>query len=100
MYKAHSVSSSPFLSLGLRQRIVANLASARGGDRDAESRLVTRIGEVRATWRTFNEVPDFLQDAVKEAVTFLRQVGRKIDFKSADPGCWVSGRDGLPRRLG
>jgi hypothetical protein len=95
MYKNHNL--RPFTAIGLKSRIDEHLRLAKAGDRERESKLVNRLGEVRATWEKFEDIPDFIQDSFMKSVTFLRTVGRKFNFGSPDPKDWISARGGGPR---
>jgi hypothetical protein len=88
-----------FRQLGMLVKITEHLAAAKAGDRDRESRLVTRICELRASGTKFNDLTDDLRTVVAEAIEFLKSQGRKTNFGSSDPAEWISGRDGQPRRL-
>lgn len=86
----------PYLSLQIKLR--EHLRLAKLGDRDRESRLVNRIGQIRRM------VPEGLsachpeiRDVVKEACQFLQSQGRRLDFRSTDPRYWISARGGGPR---
>jgi hypothetical protein len=89
-------STSPLREMGYIIRINENLRLAKAGDRVAESKLCNRIGTLRRSLEFKNISPD-LQDVIKEAVTWLRTTGRKVDFTNPDPALWITTRSGNPR---
>jgi Asp-tRNA(Asn)/Glu-tRNA(Gln) amidotransferase A subunit family amidase len=89
-------STSPLREMGYIIRINENLRLAKAGDRVAESKLCNRIGTLRRSLEIKDMSPD-LQNAVKDAVAWLRATGRKIDFTHNDPAMWITTRDGNPR---
>jgi hypothetical protein len=80
--------------LSLKMKISGHLAAAKQGDLDRESALVNRLGQVR---RNFEHQPEWLTEELQEAVTYLRSVGRVVDFKNSNPALWISQRGGRPR---
>ena len=79
----------------LQWYIVEPYQKSRNGDRGAESELCNRLGTLR---RVFPEkMPAFLKDQLKDAVEWLRYLGRTVDFRKEDPRDWISQRDGTPR---
>ena len=88
---------SPFTQMGLMIKIRNHLHAARRGDRERESRLINRLGSLRRSSKSFNGLTLDLQATVKDAVKFLRAVGRKVDFKNPDPALWITTRSGQAR---
>ncbi len=85
------------MPMGFRSKILGHLEAAKAGDRDRESALINRLGQLRRHYLKIGDMPDFLIDAVKQAVAFLRSVGRTVDLGNPDPAKWVSRRGGSPR---
>ena len=73
-----------------------HLAAAKAGNRDRESRLINRLGQIRRHL-TSDQLSGVLADQFKEACQLLQSVGRKIDFRNENPACWISQRGGAPR---
>jgi len=83
--------------IGFQSKIIGHMTAAIAGDLERESRLCNRVGQVRATFSHFQDVPLGVQDVMKEAIEYLKSVGRKVDFKNPDPSMWITTRDGRPR---
>lgn len=83
--------------MGLVVKIRSHLEAAKNGDRERESRLCNRIGQTRATWENFTDMPLEVQEVITESVSYLRSVGRKFDFVNPDPAWWISTRGGNRR---
>lgn len=84
-------------TFSLQVKLINHLASAQAGDRDAESRLVNRVGQVRRQYVHFQDVPAALQGIIKESVTWLRSTGRQVNLAHPDPAMWITTRSGDPR---
>ena len=82
--------------LGMAIKLSEHLAAAKLGDRDRESRLVNRLGQIRRCV----EKPDIsavLTDEMVKACRWLRSQGRTVDMGNHDPRLWISQRGGAPR---
>lgn len=77
-------------------KLADHRAGAEAGDRDKESRLCNRIGQLRRLVKR-EQMLDALREEVEEAVKFLRSTGRTVDFAQEDPAKWITTRDGRPR---
>jgi transketolase C-terminal domain/subunit len=86
----------PVREMGYIMKINNHLQNAKLGDHIAESKLCNRLGTLRRSIEIKDMSPD-LQDAVKEAVAWLRTTGRKVDFTNQDPALWITTRSGNPR---
>ena len=82
--------------LGMAIKLSEHLAAAKLGDRDRESRLVNRLGQLRRCVESSYISPG-LHEQIVAAVGWLRDHGRTVDFSSADPAKWISQRGGAPR---
>lgn len=82
--------------IGMVVKLETHLQSARNGNRDSESRLVNRIGQLRRNV-PFNQLSESLLDVVKKSAEWLRSTGRQIDLKNSEPALWITQRDGSPR---
>ena len=82
--------------IGMTAKLAEHLAAAKGGDRDRESRLVNRLGQIRRHLHS-DQLSQGLADQFKEACLWLRSEGRKIDLRNEDPARWISQRGGAPR---
>jgi len=82
------------VALSLRLKLIRHLNNAKAGDMNAESKLVNRIGQLR---RNRPSMPHNLTAELKQAVEYLRSVGRVINLKGDDPSLWISMRGGAPR---
>jgi len=80
--------------IGLKLKLISHLNNAKAGDMNAESKLINRIGQLR---RNRPSMPEELREELKQAVEYLRSVGRVIDLKGDDPSLWISMRGGAPR---
>lgn len=81
--------------ISLKAKLQSHLRKAMSGDREAESKLCNRLGQIRRNFP--DKFPDWLKEEFDQAVPFLRSVGRTINFKSSDPRYWISQRGGYPR---
>jgi transketolase C-terminal domain/subunit len=86
----------PVREMGYIMKINNHLQNAKLGDKIAESKLCNRLGTLRRSIEIKDVSPD-LQDAIKEAVAWLRTTGRKVDFANQDPALWITTRSGNPR---
>lgn len=84
--------------ISMTVKITSHLADAKAGSRDAESRLINRVGQLRRNVENFGGLGYDLKDAVLAAVTWLRSVGRRVDFSNPDARYWVTARDGVSPR--
>jgi hypothetical protein len=92
----NNFSTSPLREMGYIMRINENLRLAKAGDQVAESKLCNHLGTLRRSLEFKDMSPD-LQDVIKEAATWLRSTGRKVDFTNPDPALWITTRSGSPR---
>lgn len=83
--------------IGYDHRLRRHLAGAKAGDRDRESRLVNRLGQLRRSLPKLSEATPDIRLLVKECVEYLRSVGRTVDFANTEPALWISQRGGNPR---
>ena len=81
-------------TIGMFTKLETHLKNAMEGDRDAESKLVNRLGQLRRHYPTFAAIPANLQGSIKRSAEWLRTTGRKIDFKNENPALWITQRDG------
>lgn len=93
----NSINTTIFWPVGFLLKIEGHLTSAKNGNREAESKLCNRIGQLRRHISSVNDLPEDLQAAVKESVDWLRSQGRVIKLGSKDPREWISARGGMPR---
>ena len=97
-YPISQVMSNPdslMWTLGWEIWVREYLRAAKNGSRSSESKLVNRLGQVRRCLpmlKGHQIEPLFL-----EAVAWLRTTGRIVDLSNADPGRWISTREGKPR---
>lgn len=84
--------------VGLTIKIQDHLNTARQGDRERESRLINRLGQLRRNMSSPDDLSPDLRSVIKEAVSWLRSTGRKVDFSDPDPRFWVTARDGKSPR--
>lgn len=84
-------------TIGYALRLRQHLAGARAGDRERESRLCNRLGQLRASLPAFSLATAEVQQVVRESVAFLREQGRTVNFTDPDPARWITQRNGLPR---
>ena len=82
--------------LGMAIKLSEHLAAAKLGDRDRESRLVNRLGQIRRCVEKPN-ISAVLADEMVKACRWLQSQGRKFNFKSDNPSEWISQRGGAPR---
>jgi hypothetical protein len=76
--------------------IKENLALAKIGYAEAESKLCDKLGTIRRSVE-YNDLSKGLFDAMDEAINWLLSVGYKFNFVHPDPGMWITTRDGKPR---
>ncbi len=82
----------------LEMKLRGHIQAAQGGDRERESRLINRIGQIRREFPNgLAAVPERIRTVMREAVEWLRSVGRVTDFKNPDARYWISQRGGAPR---
>lgn len=72
------------------------LREAKLGDRECETRLVNKIGQLKRN-TNFTDLNDELKGLVKESVDWLKTTGRVVDLNNKNPSLWISKRDGSPR---
>ncbi len=94
---SNSIHTSALWSIGFLLKIEGHLASAKNGNKEAESKLCNRIGQLRRHIASVEDLPEDLRAAVKESVDWLRNQGRVVKLGSADPREWISARGGTPR---
>lgn len=94
-----SIGKSGFWHIGMLLKIEGHLNSARNGNRESESKLINRLGQLRRHISSFNELTPDLKAAVKEAVEWIRTTGRAVDFTASNPGSWITARDGKTPRF-
>ena len=87
---------SSFWQIGMVAKLADHRAGAEAGDRDKESRLCNRLGQLRRLVK-WEQMLGPLREEVEEAVKFLRSTGRTVDFAQEDPAKWITTRDGRPR---
>lgn len=78
-------------------KLESHLQAAKNGDRDAESRLVNRIGQLRRHFPEISDLPPNIFNAMRKACGWLSTNGRVFDLLNEDPALWVSQRGGAPR---
>lgn len=83
--------------IGMVAKLEGHLQSAKNGNRDSESRLVNRLGQLRRHFNTLDEMSGNLQDVYKKAITWLRANERVCDLTNPNPALWISQRGGAPR---
>lgn len=74
-------------------KLADHLSNAKKGDRESESKLCNRLGQLRRNI-TFDCLTDDLRITIKEACDWLRTTGRTVDFTQTNPGMWITSRDG------
>lgn len=89
---------SPFWQIQMDAKLSGHLANAKNGDRNSESKLVNRLGQMRRNVPTLSLLNESLADTVKECVDWVRTTGRKVDFANQDPRYWITARDGKTPR--
>ncbi len=94
---SNSINTTAFWSIGFLLKIETHLRNAKNGNKEAESKLCNRIGQLRRHISSVNDLPEDLQTAVKNSVDWLRSQGRVIKLGSKDPREWISARGGMPR---
>lgn len=82
--------------VGMMAKLAEHLKAAERGDRDRESRLVNRLGQLRRCVES-SYIRDGLKEQIVAAVDWLRNNGRTVDFSATDPARWISQRGGAPR---
>ena len=92
-----SIGTTALWSIGFLLKIENHLRNAKNGNKEAESKLCNRIGQLRRHVASVEDLPEDLKRAVKESVDWLRSQGRVIKLGSADPREWISARGGTPR---
>ena len=83
--------------LGYEMKLREHLQNAKSGDREAESKLCNRLGQLRRHYKVLSGFPSGLLDVLKETAAFLRSTGRKVDLGNPDPRFWITTRSGGPR---
>lgn len=94
-----SIGKSGVWEISMLLKISEHLEAARSGNRESESKLINRLGQVRRHITNFNNLSENLMEVFKEAVEWLRSTGRTVDFKAKDPGYWITARDGKTPRF-
>lgn len=82
--------------VGMVVKLETHLQSAKNGNRDSESRLVNRIGQIRRNV-PIDQISQSLLDVVKKSANWLRTTGRVVDLKNPDPALWITQRGGAAR---
>lgn len=90
-------SVSRFWEIGMVVKLADHRQRAKQGDRDAESRLCNRLGQLRRNVPTMKQMSPNLQEEIRESVQFLRSIGRRVDFMNPNPAYWITTRSGKPR---
>lgn len=80
-------------------KITQHLHLSKKGDRESESKLINRLGQIRRHVVTVNDLSPDLLKVFKESVEYLRSVGRTVNFTAEDPGYWITARDGKTPRF-
>lgn len=83
--------------LSLQLKLQNHLANARKGNRDSESRLVNRLGQIRRMVPSFKMLTPSIAGLVRASTTYLRTTGRTVDFTHPNPALWITTRSGKPR---
>lgn len=83
--------------LSMSVKLLEHLEAAKRGDRERESRLINRLGQIRRCVE-FNCLTDNLKEVIGQAVEWLRSIGRTVNFKTEDPAMWITARDGKTPR--
>lgn len=83
--------------VGMVVKLTEHLNSARNGNRDSESRLVNRIGQLRRCIPKMDLMSTSLKEVFVQAVEWLRSIGRKVDLKNEDAAYWITQRGGAAR---
>ena len=83
--------------IGFELKLRQHLAAAVLGDRERESKLINRIGQIRRHVPRVSDVHPDIKQVLRESRAWLEAVGRKIDFMNEDPRHWISARGGGPR---
>lgn len=94
-----SIGKSAVWEISMMLKISDHLKSAKNGNRESESKLINRLGQVRRHITNFNSLSENLTEVFKEAVEWLRSTGRTVDFTAKDPGYWITARDGKTPRF-
>ena len=84
-------------SIALEQRLRVHLAGAVMGVGNMERKLIRRICQIRREVEYLKDLDPAVKQVVKEAVAWLRAVGREVDFQADNPANWVTQRGGEPR---
>lgn len=82
--------------LGMVVKLETHLQNAKNGDRDAESRLVNRVGQIRRNVPVEN-LTESLREVVGKTIAWLKTTGRVVDLKNPDPALWITQRCGAAR---
>ena len=94
--QAMKAGSSGMWMIGMVLKLEKHLQNAKNGNREAESKLCNRIGQIRRHFE-FPDLPGNIKDLVIESVDWLRTTGRAVDLRNKNPAYWISTRDGRPR---
>ena len=92
-------SGSGMWMFGLVIKMRDHLEKAKAGDREAESKLINRLGQLRRNMESTESFTQDLQDQILASVVWLRSTGRKVDFANPNPGLWITARDGKTPRF-
>jgi hypothetical protein len=79
-------------------KLLDHLQHARNGNRERESKLINRLGQIRRCAGPFNTLSENLREAFTESVKWVQSTGRKVDFKHREPAMWITARDGVTPR--
>lgn len=93
-----SSGSAGMWEIGMTVKLAEHLAAAQRGDRERESKLINRLGQMRRNVASFDKLSDNVKEEVAKSVTWLRSVGRKVDFSNTNPAFWITARDGKTPR--
>lgn len=84
--------------VGMIVKLADHLANAKKGNKESESKLCNRLGQLRRNVK-FEGLTEDLRLAIKEASDWLRSTGRSVDFRHTNPGMWITARDGRTPRF-
>lgn len=84
---------------GLVIKMRDHLKKAKTGDREAESRLINRLGQLHRNMESTESFTQDLQDQILASVVWLRSIGRKVNFGNPNPGLWITARNGKTPRF-
>lgn len=85
--------------VGMIVKLTDHLSSAKAGNRESESRLINRIGQIRRSIGPMSNMTESLLEVFKEAIGWIRSTGRTVNLTSDDPAMWITARDGKTPRF-